>query len=273
MTWESLDFIDARYEINENGEVRCDGVKLAQGENSHGDATVFINRKKVSLARLVAEIFVPNPFKLNRIGFKDGKKSNCKASNLVWVSNRKEYESSNKKVSRKEAKAIRCAINNAIDNQEWAQVECLSRLLCVNETSIRQSPTVYPTIRLTPKVNTMSPILKVFTVEDGVLNYCSTKEVVEQYDIKPSTVYKKYTQLSRKKEKGVIYLEPVAIVSRNFINAQIQVIKDNDVIDVNSYTQTCMKYDIHFEDLRELVRTTKNPILYKGLQFKIARKD
>ncbi|MBK3518913.1 hypothetical protein [Carboxylicivirga marina] len=40
--------------------------------------------REVRVARMVALYFLPNPHRLNVIGFKDGDKTNCKADNLQW---------------------------------------------------------------------------------------------------------------------------------------------------------------------------------------------
>lgn len=58
-----------------------------------GGSGIMLNYKKdgvckhLSLPKLVATMFVPNPnpLKFTRVGFKDGNWCNCRADNLVWL--------------------------------------------------------------------------------------------------------------------------------------------------------------------------------------------
>ena len=72
--------------VTRNGEAfGCRGQPLKFYENNCGYVRVFHNGRKVSLHRLVAEAFLPNPQGKPHVNHKDGNKKNCAAKNLEWV--------------------------------------------------------------------------------------------------------------------------------------------------------------------------------------------
>jgi hypothetical protein len=89
------------YEINEIGDVFLLNKYLpdyniypsiSNRKDRAGYRTIRLNRNGKSytkyLHRLIAEHFIPNPFKLPEVNHKDGNKLNNSAFNLEWVSHR-----------------------------------------------------------------------------------------------------------------------------------------------------------------------------------------
>lgn len=81
------------YSINENGEVRNDitgNIKKPTLNKSNGylyfDLYDSNKRSKVSLHRLVAEAFIPNPNNKPTVDHKDGNRQNNSIDNLRWAS-------------------------------------------------------------------------------------------------------------------------------------------------------------------------------------------
>lgn len=276
MTWEVLDFINEDYAVNEYGEVlkRSKNKLITTKAEKNGVVTCYIDRRKFRVSRLVAELFVPNPELNNFIAFKDGNTTNCHASNIIWVPSRKEAEFINKNGLKdtSDARSIRVAINDAIDANDWERAKTLGKLLNFgDEDGIRPTPDLYPTLPPDTRMPAqLSPVLRVTDLKTGNVKYLSTKEVTEVYGIKPSTVYKRYTQphnYSREDYK----LDIVALVPKTFINAKINVLRDKQVVATYSYTETCTKYNIHLEDLSDLLYSNDNdPIYYNGFEFRMS---
>nr|DAP03594.1 MAG TPA: PROTEIN/DNA Complex catalytic motif, Helix-turn-helix DNA [Caudoviricetes sp.] len=276
MTWECLDFIHEDYAINEMGEVK----RLSKdcltniSVDKNGNRICYINRAKFRVDKLVAEMFVLNPHGYSIVGHKDGNKENCMASNLVWVPNQKaiQFLSAKKSERKKDYANIRAAINDAIDANNWQLATELGKQLPFNEdNAIRPMFSNYTPLNPKTRMKTSSPILRVWTVEEGTINYCSTKEVTEKYGIRPSTVYQRYTNPPKEHKTGVIYLELVAMVSKYFVNAKIDVLLDGLIIDSGSYTEICQQYNIHLEDLVDLLYSNdSDKILYNGLEFRMS---
>lgn len=275
MTWECLDFIHDDYAINELGEVKqLSNNRLINTSLDKNDNVIcYINRVKFRLDKLVAEIFVLNPYGYSIVGHKDGNKNNCMASNLAWVANKKaiQFLSAKKSELKKDYSDIRMAINDAIDQDDWELATELGKHLPFNEDdSIRPMFSNYTPLNPKTKMKTSSPILRVWTVEDGTLDYCSTKEVTEKYEIRPSTVYQRYTKPPKEHKTGIIYLELVAMVSKYFVNAQIDVLRSGIKVDKGSYTEICQQYNIHLEDLVDLLYSNiSDKILYNGFEFRM----
>lgn len=70
--------------INKNGKV----MKTEISNNGYVRVTLFKNQKhkKLSIHRLVAEAFIPNPFNLPQVNHKDKNKRNNNIDNLEWCS-------------------------------------------------------------------------------------------------------------------------------------------------------------------------------------------
>lgn len=80
------------YEISEDGVVTevGTGKEVPAKKNSRGILYVNIddpngNKRKISINRLVAFAFVPNPNNYSNVDHKDGDLSNNNADNLEWV--------------------------------------------------------------------------------------------------------------------------------------------------------------------------------------------
>ena len=67
-------------------------------------------RKTLTVHRLVAEAYIPNPYNLPEVNHLDECKSNNNSSNLQWISKSANinYGTRNEKVSRRNSKAIYC---------------------------------------------------------------------------------------------------------------------------------------------------------------------
>lgn len=274
MIWEELDHLKANCKINDAGEVWQNDHLLIPSTDSRDNVVVYIDRHRHNLAKLVAEMFIPNPHGYKYIGYKNGNKFDCRASNLQWCPNKKraEFMQADKRMDKVEARKIRMAIHDAVEDNNWTLATELGKLLPFGEEdAVRPMLVDYPKLDPSTRMKTSSPILRVWTVEDGTLDYCSTKEVTEKYNVKPSTVYQRYTNPPKRHVKGVIYLDLVAMVSKYFVNAQIDIFKDSKRVATQSYTATCQIYNIHLEDLVDLLYSNDDDIItYKGLEFRMA---
>ena len=91
MTWKKLKR-NNNYSINENGEVRNDvtgNIKKAyiNKQNGYYMVDLYENNKstKVTIHRLLAETFIPNPNNKPCVDHKDGNRQNNALSNLRWA--------------------------------------------------------------------------------------------------------------------------------------------------------------------------------------------
>ena len=91
MEWRKIKR-NPNYSINRNGEVRNDAtgrIKTPYENKANGYMTVdlYTNNKstKVTIHRLLAEAFIPNPDNKPCIDHKDGDRKNNKLSNLRWA--------------------------------------------------------------------------------------------------------------------------------------------------------------------------------------------
>ena len=83
--------INPKYEVNEDGEVRtiATGHIKSQKTDRYGYKVVCLSedkftRKYVTVHRLVATAFIPNPDNLPQVNHKDENKTNNHVSNLEW---------------------------------------------------------------------------------------------------------------------------------------------------------------------------------------------
>lgn len=91
MKWVKINR-NSNYSINELGEIRNDStgrIKSAYINPSNGYLTVDLYRgnkpQKVTVHRLLAEAFIPNPENKPCIDHKDGNRQNNELSNLRWA--------------------------------------------------------------------------------------------------------------------------------------------------------------------------------------------
>lgn len=61
------------------------GLVLKQIRSNTDNLVVTLKGKKVRVAKVVAQAFVPNPNCLEYQGYKDGNKDNCRADNIEWI--------------------------------------------------------------------------------------------------------------------------------------------------------------------------------------------
>ena len=87
--WKPIDSApkDGRtYEVSASGEVRVSGAIRKPYFTTKGYLRVTIGDKAVSVHRLVASAFVPNPSGHVEVNHRDGDKANNAAENLEWCS-------------------------------------------------------------------------------------------------------------------------------------------------------------------------------------------
>lgn len=145
MKWKKIDNFD-NYEVSELGIVRSvdttvvcknnrklplKGKVLHQYLNRKGYLTVNIRSNsgkyyKMSVHRLVANAFIPNPDNLMCVNHKDENKSNNRVSNLEWCTNNYNinYGTRNKRISKSN-------INNTKTSKEIIQMDINNNILRV----------------------------------------------------------------------------------------------------------------------------------------------
>lgn len=108
--WKPVTGYEGYYEANCNGEIRSmdrficnNGTKQkiygrikSPKNQSCGYLQVELYKdgigKKQYIHRIIAELFVENPFDLSEVNHKDGNKKNNNCNNLEWVSRKNNYQ-------------------------------------------------------------------------------------------------------------------------------------------------------------------------------------
>ena len=92
--WKDIDGYAGKYQVSNLGNVRRTG-KWALKPQFRGNGYLFVwlydghnHARKVSVHRLVANAFIPNPDGLSEVNHLDERKQNNKADNLAWCSHR-----------------------------------------------------------------------------------------------------------------------------------------------------------------------------------------
>lgn len=86
--WKEINGADG-YFVSSEGRVRH-GDRILKPQRWAWDyAGLYVHGKQVTVHRLVAEAFIPNPQGLTDVNHKDGDKWNNAVENLEWVSHRK----------------------------------------------------------------------------------------------------------------------------------------------------------------------------------------
>lgn len=88
--WKKIKFIDGDYSISNNGKVRNNKPKyknkiiLKPYKNKYGYLTISLKRKQYLIHRLVAILFIENPYNKLTVNHIDGIKDNNNVRNLEW---------------------------------------------------------------------------------------------------------------------------------------------------------------------------------------------
>ena len=95
--WRDIEGYEDWYEISNLGRVRSiDNRKILKTNFSKdGYERVTITKDKItrnmSIHRLVAKAFIPNPYKLPQVNHIDGDKTNNNVDNLEWCTNQENH--------------------------------------------------------------------------------------------------------------------------------------------------------------------------------------
>lgn len=274
MKKEVLDNINERYTIMEDGSIfdtvnnyyldyeLWDNAVICDLEDTQG------RLKTYNVASLVAEMFVPNPNNERYVTFKDGHPQNVQAENLVWCNSRKEFSPAS--LTPEQRSILRMRINDAIDNDDWETAKRLGNELDpMEDLRTRHMPRQYAELHFKNKVPVQfSVILEATDWNGNHLAYGSANELAEIFDVKLTTLRKRYSKGASPED--TVLFSVIALVPKNMANAIIEVYKDGKVINEGSYTRICLEYDIHFEDLSDLLYTNEgDKITYNGLEFKM----
>ena len=91
--WKTIPAFGGRYEASETGEIRHSlnkNIRKAR-KNRYGYLQLNFSRNDgtgksdtISVHRLIAKTFIPNPLNLPEVNHKDGNKQNNNAENLEW---------------------------------------------------------------------------------------------------------------------------------------------------------------------------------------------
>lgn len=272
--YEPLDFINERYSICEDGSIYdtqtqefvdmilLDGGVTCELLGSDGILRTY------QPAQLVAEMFLSNPHNHRTVAFKDGNPLNIALDNLDWCSSRKDY--SPRHLNAEQRKRLRLAIGIAIDNGDWEKARKLGNELDpMEDLRTRHMPTDYQSLNVNEKIPVQfSVILEATDINGNHLAYGTANELATIFGVKMTTLRKCYS-------KGVstsdsLLFNIVALVPKNMANAIVEVYRDGEVINEGSYTRICLEYNIHFEDLSDLLYTNVgDKITYNGLEFKM----
>lgn len=137
--------INPKYEVNEDGEVRtiATGHIKSQKTDRYGYKVVCLSedkftRKYVTVHRLVATAFIPNPDNLPQVNHKDENKTNNHVSNLEWCD---AYYNSHYGTGRDRCDEARCkpivAMKDGVVVKEYKSTQEAAKELGLNKSTIR----------------------------------------------------------------------------------------------------------------------------------------
>lgn len=138
--WKEIQGYENRYAVSSKGRVMNlkSGRVLKNGSTPHGYATVCLCKgngtkpKQITVHRLVAEAFIPNPLNLPEVNHIDEDKRNNDVENIEWVSRSENMRHS--------AHTKSCRINQlSIDGEfikQWDSAHEIERELGFNQGNI-----------------------------------------------------------------------------------------------------------------------------------------
>lgn len=90
--WKNIEGYEEKYQINQYGEIQNkitgELSKVKPGKDGYVRWGAYVNGevKSMTVHRLVAKAFLPNPMNLPQVHHKDGNKANNHVDNLEWIS-------------------------------------------------------------------------------------------------------------------------------------------------------------------------------------------
>lgn len=270
-----LDYINERYYLYKDGTIWDEIMQeyktpyLTKGKphvnlfNLSKDAW-----SNYTVASLIADNFVPNPFSFKFIGYRDGDPKNVSADNIAWIASKNDLNKS--KLTSAERKKLRIKIHDAVESGDWYTAQKLGNELdrMVGE-NVRHMPNKFTPVNIETNIPAQySPIIEVCDTHGNHITYGSVKQLTQMFNFNPVTVLNRcYSDATFRDE---LVMNIVALVPKNLVNATIGVYKGTLKIAEGHYISICLQYDIHFEDLYDLLYTNDNDtILYNGLEFKM----
>lgn len=141
------------------------------------------------------------------------------------------------------------------------------------------APIDYPAIPIIKKSGHSAPIIDVTDLEGNHVMYGSARDITDALGYTADYIYKTYSR-GRKTNQGH-FMNVVAFVPKQHINAMVDVYYSTKQhwngekgllhMETIKYAEACMKYNLHFESLSDLLEysNSEEPVLYQKHCFKI----